>query len=86
METEQMKLRHEIVSAYVESLNTLSVEPIIELLHTEFMFKWIDNEGVRSELRYLGYLSKAFSQMKREGKSVNAELIWLHMEGYRFPI
>lgn len=77
--------RAQIVRSFVLALNSLDIEPIIQHIHTEFMFKWYDNLGVRGELRFIGHLTKAFSEIKNEGGSVNAEFIWLEVGGYRFP-
>ncbi|MBP7540735.1 MAG: hypothetical protein KA802_12485 [Saprospiraceae bacterium] len=80
---EELRLR--IVQAYIEALNKMSVEPIINAIHPHFYFRWADNQGIWTELRYIGHLCKAFAEMKAMGKRINAELVWLHSASYRFP-
>jgi len=79
------QLRETLVRNYVEALNTLSIEPIVESIHPDFKYMLYGSFGIASELRYLGFLYKAFHQIKEEGKSINAELLWLENGLYKYP-
>ena len=75
------KVREKLIRAYAEGLNTLSIEPLMDIFHPEFMVEYL-----RTDLRYIGHLAKTFVIMKLEGKTLNAEFDWMKTGTYRFPI
>ncbi len=84
-EKEIEQLREQLVRNYVEALNTLSIDPIIDSVHPDFKYMLHGSFGIGTELRYLGFLYKCFHQMKKEGKTIKAELVWVEDGTYTFP-
>ncbi|MEY2828234.1 MAG: hypothetical protein RIQ33_92 [Bacteroidota bacterium] len=63
---------------YAKALNTLDVEPIAFLLQDDFKFIFPlskgTKDGITTDIRYVGYLYKTFSEMRKEGVFVKAEV------------
>ena len=75
------KVREELIRAYAEGLNDLSIEPLMDIFHPEFQVNYL-----RTDLRYIGHLAKVIVCLKRERKTLQATFEWMQKGTYRFPI
>lgn len=78
----------QIVKLYMRSLRTRNMEHVAEYFHPQFMYKY-DTKGsggaVRSPLRYLGYMTIAFAEMKRLKKHIVPEPYSVITKGMKTP-
>ena len=82
---DKVQLRTELMTAYIEAFNTRSIEPVLDILHADFYFRWADGCGIRGELKYIGHLCKAFADFRKYEESITAELIYLDIDDRKVP-
>jgi len=83
----KQKTAEEIVRQYALGLSTLDLSKFAFLLHPEFKFVYrISNDmghGIRTDIRYIGHMYKAFYEMKEQGLSIKTDFCSVEVENVK---